>query len=56
MGQRNSAKRKAELVLRVLRGESLEEVSRSENVTIADLTEWRESCKGESARSIFRQR
>lgn len=42
MSQRNSAKRKGELVLRVLRGETLEEVSRGEKVTIAELTEWRE--------------
>lgn len=42
MSQRKSAKRKSELVLRVLRGESLEEVSRAEKVTIAELSEWRE--------------
>lgn len=42
MSQRNSSKRKVELVMRLLRGESLEEVSRAENVTISDLSEWRD--------------
>ncbi len=43
MSQRKSAKRKAELVLRILRGETVEEVSRSESVSIAELSEWREN-------------
>ena len=42
MSQRNSAKRKVELVMRVLRGETLEEVSRKEEVTISDLSAWRD--------------
>jgi transposase len=39
---RLSSKKKAELVLRILRGESIDEVSRSENVTMSDLTIWRD--------------
>ena len=31
------------MVLRLLRGETLEEVSRDENVTVAELSKWRES-------------
>jgi len=39
--KRLSAKKKTDCVLRLLRGESIEEVARDEKVTIADLTEWR---------------
>ena len=40
--QRLSSKNKAEMVLRILRGESIETVSREKQVTVADLTKWRE--------------
>ena len=38
-----SAKRKASVVVRLLRGESLDSVARETGVTVARLTEWRES-------------
>jgi len=41
--KRKSAKTKAQLVLELLRGKSIEEVSRENQVTIADLSEWRAS-------------
>lgn len=40
--KRLSSKRKTEMVLRILRGESIETVSREQQVTIAELTEWRD--------------
>ncbi len=40
--RRISSKQKAGMVLRVLRGETLDEVSRSEEVSIADLSRWRD--------------
>ena len=40
--QRKSAKKKTELVLELLRGKPIDEVSRENQVTVADLTEWRE--------------
>lgn len=40
--QRFSARRKVEIVLRLLRGEDLELVSRELNVTAARLSKWRE--------------
>ena len=39
--KRKSAKVKAQLVLELLRGKPIEEVSRENQVTIADLSEWR---------------
>ena len=42
-GRRMSARRKQEAVLRLLRGEDLETVSRSLGVTAATLTAWRDS-------------
>ena len=39
--KRRSAKAKAQLVLELLRGKPIEEVSRENQVTIADLSEWR---------------
>ena len=39
--KRTSAKMKAQLVLELLRGKPIEEVSRENQVTIADLSEWR---------------
>ena len=39
---RNSAKRKKDLVLRLLRGESIELVSRESEVPVHELEEWRE--------------
>jgi transposase len=39
--KRKSAKMKAQLVLELLRGKPIEEVSRENQVTIADLSEWR---------------
>lgn len=40
--ERMSSKKKTSIVLRVLRGESLDEVSRTEQVTMADLSSWRD--------------
>jgi len=40
--QRFSARRKVEIVLRLLRGEDLELLSRELNVTAAQLSKWRE--------------
>lgn len=40
--QRKSAKKKTELVLELLRGKPIDEVNRENQVTVADLTEWRE--------------
>ena len=40
--RRFSARRKAEVVMRLLRGENIELVSRELGVTAASLTEWRE--------------
>ena len=39
--KRKSAKMKAQLVLELLRGKPIEEVSRENQVTIADLSDWR---------------
>ena len=39
--KRKSAKLKTQMVLDLLRGKTIEEVSREYQVTIADLTEWR---------------
>jgi len=39
--RRWSAKQKTELVLNLLRGESIEELSRSHNVAMADIAAWR---------------
>ncbi|HOF56238.1 MAG: helix-turn-helix domain-containing protein [Bacteroidota bacterium] len=39
--KRKSAKMKTRMVLELLRGRTIEEVSREYQVTIADLTEWR---------------
>jgi len=38
-----SAKRKASVVVRLLKGESLDSVSRETGVTVARLSEWRET-------------
>lgn len=43
-GGRFSAKRKLEAVLRVLRGEDLDTVSRELGVTAATLSSWRDDC------------
>ena len=40
--KRMSAKEKGTLVLRVLRGSLIEEVSREAGVTVAELSQWRE--------------
>jgi len=40
--QRKSAKKKAQLVLEILRGTLIEEVSREHQVTVAELSEWRD--------------
>ena len=42
MKKRITTNIKSGLVLRVLRGESIEEIARAEKVTIADLTSWRD--------------
>jgi hypothetical protein len=39
--KRKSAKMKTEMVLELLRGKPIEEVSRENQVTVADLSEWR---------------
>ena len=40
--QRKSAKKKTQLVLELLRGKPIEEVSRENEVTVADLSLWRD--------------
>jgi transposase-like protein len=40
--KRKSAKLKAQIVLELLRGKPIEEVSREYQVTVADLSEWRD--------------
>lgn len=50
--RRMSAKRKQEAVLRVLRGEDLELVSRDLGVTAADLSGWRDSFLEAGAASL----
>ena len=40
---RKSAKKKTQLVLELLRGKPIEEVSRENQVTVADLSEWRDN-------------
>ena len=41
--KRKSAKKKAEMVLELLRGIPIEEVSRKYQVTVADLSSWRDA-------------
>jgi len=53
--KRLSAKRKLALVQRLLRGESLEVVSREENVPVHRLTEWRDKALG-AAESALKER
>ena len=48
--RRTSAKRKQSAVLRLLRGEDLELVSRELGVMAAELTAWRATCRTSSAR------
>jgi len=50
--KRFSAKRKLVVVQRLLRGESLEVVSREENVPVHRLTEWRDMALGAGARRL----
>lgn len=50
--RRMSAKRKQEAVLRVLRGEDLELVSRELGITAADLSGWRDSFLDAGAASL----
>lgn len=40
--KRISRNMKSSMVLRLLRGESIDEVSRSEEVTVSDLSKWRD--------------
>ena len=42
MKRRISSTQKLTMILRLLRGETLDEVSRTENVLIADLNQWRD--------------
>jgi transposase len=53
--KRFSAKRKLGVVQRLLRGESLEVVSREENVPVHRLTEWRDKALG-AAESALKER
>jgi transposase-like protein len=53
--RRMSAKRKREAVLRILRGEDLELVSRDLGVTAADLSGWRDSFLEAGAASLRRR-
>lgn len=53
--KRFSAKRKLAIVQRLLRGESLEAVSRAENVPVHRLTEWRDKVLG-AAESALKER
>ena len=50
--RRMSAKKKQEAVLRVLRGEDLEVVSREVGATAADLSAWRDSFPEAGAASL----
>ena len=43
MIKRKSAKLKTQLVLELLRGKPIEEVSRENQVTVADLSAWRDA-------------
>ena len=43
MVKRKSAKIKTQLVLELLRGKPIEEVSRENQVTVADLSAWRDA-------------
>jgi len=43
VGKRKSAKKKTEIVLELLRGIPIEEVSRKHQVTVADLSAWRDA-------------
>ena len=54
MKQRITTKIKSFLVLRILRGESIEEIARTEKVTIADLTTWRDQFLKGGANSLKR--
>jgi transposase-like protein len=49
---RFSSRRKLEAVLRILRGETLDEVSRELGVTAATLAEWRDACLGGAQSSL----
>ncbi len=53
--KRFSAKRKLAIVQRLLRGESLDAVSRDENVPVHRLTEWRDKVLG-AAESALKER
>lgn len=53
--KRLSAQRKLAIVQRLLRGESLEAVSRAENVPVHRLTEWRDKVLG-AAESALKER
>jgi transposase len=53
--KRFSARRKLACVQRLLRGESLEAVSREENVAVHRLTEWRDKVLG-AAESALKER
>ena len=53
--KRFSARRKLAIVQRLLRGESLEAVSRAENVPVHRLTEWRDKVLG-AAESALKER
>src|SRR6056297_457486 len=50
--KRFSAKRKLAIVQRLLRGESLEAVSRAENVPVHRLTAWRDKVLGAAERAL----
>ena len=51
LSERWSARRKAEVVLRLLRGEDLGEVSREVQVSPVELEEWRRVSWGEASRA-----
>ena len=54
-GGRRSRQRKRDAVLRLLRGEDLETVSRSLGVTAATLTAWREAFLAAGETSLLKQ-
>lgn len=52
MKKKITSKIKSELVLRILRGELIEEIARLEKVTVRDLTSWRDQFLKGGANSL----
>jgi transposase-like protein len=54
MATRISSKKKSSMVISLIRGESIEEVARLNNVTVADLVSWRDKFISGGERSFKR--